>query len=395
MTKSVLVVNHFAVPRGRPGGTRHVELFERLGGWRYMIIASELNHLTGERQEAKPGFRPVKVAAYSSNGWRRVLNWISYAWSAFWVGVRQRRIDVVYASSPHLFAAFAGWAIAFVRRKPLVLEVRDLWPKVLADMQQLSVGSPLYIALTALEEFLYRRAKAIVVMADGSRTELLARGVPWSKISYIPNGADPADFVPSDTRENLRARYNFDRFTAVYAGAHGPANGLDLLLRAAAKVQDLPLEIVLIGGGVAKSALQVQAAELALTNVTFRNPVPKEEVPDLLAAADLGLHVLADVELFRTSVSPNKLFDYMAAGLPVLTNCPGLVSELVMESGGGLTTSPQNIANGIRQAIASNELEEYGSNGREWILRNQSRRAMSRRLADLLRRVSEGISAGD
>lgn len=195
MTRSVLVLNHFAVPRGHPGGTRHVELFSRLDGWQHLIIASELNHLTAGVQSAESGFRPVKVVAYNANGWRRILNWISYAISAFIVGVRQPKVDVVYASSPHLLAALSGWAIALIRRKPFILEVRDLWPKVLVDMGQLSERSPIYRLLVRLENFLYRRAVAIVVMAEGSRIELTERGIDPNKIAYIPNGADPSDFV--------------------------------------------------------------------------------------------------------------------------------------------------------------------------------------------------------
>src|SRR3546814_814459 len=206
MTRSVLVLNHFAVPRGQAGGTRHVELFSRLEGWRHLIIASHLNHLTGEPQEPEPGFMPVKVLGYKVNGWLRILNWISYAWAAFFAGVRQRRVDVVYASSPHLLAALSGWAIAVIRRVPFVLEIRDLWPKVLVDMGQLNASSPIYRALTVLENFLYARATMIVVMADGSRTELMARGISDDKIVYIPNGADPEDFKPSQARDELRTR---------------------------------------------------------------------------------------------------------------------------------------------------------------------------------------------
>lgn len=384
MSRSVLVLNHFAVPRGYPGGTRHVELFGRLDGWRYLIIVSELNHLTGETQSAQPGFLPVKVAAYSSNGFRRVLNWVSYALAAFFVGVRQRKIDVVYASSPHLLAALAGWGIAVIRRRPLILEVRDLWPKVLVDMGQLSETSLVYRGLTALENLLYREADAIVVMADGSRTALIARGVDPNKISYIPNGADPADFVPSAARDDLRAKYGFTTFTAIYAGAHGPANGLDLLLSAADEVQHLPIDIVLVGGGVSKDALQRIAWESGLNNVRFMDPVSKEEIADLLEASDLGLHVLADVHLFRSSVSPNKVFDYMASGTPVLTNCPGGVGDLVEGASAGLAVMPNGLGHGLEMLHSETELAQQGAAGRTWIQRNQSRSIMAERLSLVL-----------
>ena len=376
----VLVLNHFAAPRGEAGGTRHVELFSRLDGWEHLIIASNLNPQTGRRVESGAGLVTVPVVGYSSNGIARILNWVSYAVTATLRGLTVRKVDVVYGSSPHLLAALAAWVLAMLKRARFVMEIRDIWPKVLVDMGALSATSPIYRALTVLEEFLYRRADAIVIMAEGSRDELVARGVDGDKIVYIPNGADPEDFVPSAPREELRRRYGFNRVTAVYAGAHGPANGLDLLLDGAEKTPEV--DVVLVGGGVLKDELRSTSHARGLTNVRFMDPVPKEEIPDLLAAADIGVHVLADVPLFRSAVSPNKVFDYMAAGLATLTNCPGLVSELVQSAGAGVAVAPTDIASGLRDLASrtSDERSRLGAAGRRWIGQHQSRTAMAARL---------------
>lgn len=376
----VLVLNHFAAPRGQAGGTRHVELFSRLTGWEHLIIASDLNAQTGERLEDAEGLVTVPVVGYSSNGLSRIINWASYAVTATLRGLGVGRVDVIYGSSPHLLAALAAWVLSVVKRATFVMEVRDVWPRVLVDMGALSASSPVYKVLTALEEFLYRRARTIVIMAEGSRTELVARGVPDNKIVYIPNGADPEDFVPSVPREQLRERYGFNRVTAVYAGAHGPANGLDLLLDAAEQTPEV--DVVLIGGGVLKSQLRADAQHRDLRNVRFMDPVPKSEIPDLLAAADIGLHVLADVELFRSAVSPNKVFDYMVAGLPTLTNCPGLVTELVERAVAGQGVEPAGLARGLRglASLDGQARRATGERGQRWIEANQSRRAMGERL---------------
>ncbi|MGN7246451.1 glycosyltransferase family 4 protein [Janibacter anophelis] len=386
--RRVLVLNHFAAPRGEAGGTRHVELFSRLDGWEHLIIASNLNPQTGRTVGDSDGFVTVPVVGYSSNGISRILNWVSYAVSATLRGLGVGRVDVVYGSSPHLLAALAAWVLAVLKRAPFVLEVRDLWPKVLVDMNHLSETSPVYRILTALEEFLYARAKTIVIMAEGSRTELVARGVDAAKIVYIPNGADPEDFVPSAPRDELRDRYGFTRVTAVYAGAHGPANGLDLLLDGAAAVPDV--DVVLVGGGVLKDTLRDDARRRGLDNVRFLDPIAKDEIPDLLAAADIGLHVLADVPLFRSAVSPNKVFDYMAAGLPTLTNCPGLITDLVNDAGAGLTVAPAALGDGLTAlaAMTTQSREAMGRTAQAWIGDNQSRRSMAGRLATALGRVS-------
>lgn len=386
----VLVLNHFAAPRGQAGGTRHVELFSRLEGWDYLIIASDKNYQTGEVVEAEPGFLPVRTVAYTSNGLRRILNWISFALQAVRVGVAQRHVSVVYASSPHLLTGLAGLVISKVRRVPFVLEIRDLWPHILVHMGQMQDTSPVYRVLTLLETSLYRYADRIVVMAPGTENDLVERGVPRSKIVYVPNGADPEDFAPSASRPQLRERYGFTRATAVYAGAHGPANGLDLVLTAAQQVADLPVDIVLVGNGVAKAELQARAAEQRITNVRFMEPVPKTEVPDLLCAADLGLHVLADVELFRTAVSPNKLFDYMASGLPTLTNSPGLVGDWVEQARCGWAVQPTALAEGLRTFVETGELARaaMGRSGQEWLRAHQSRSAMADRLSHLFSGVT-------
>ncbi|MFF4878504.1 glycosyltransferase family 4 protein [Micromonospora sp. NPDC000668] len=380
--RRVLVLNHFAVPPGYPGGTRHVELFSRLPGWSYVIIAGRRNMITGQPQRAEPGFHPVAVTPYRGNGLGRVLNWASYAVTATVSGLRQPRPDVVYASSPHLLAGLSGCVVATLRRTPFVLEVRDLWPRVLVDMGTLAETSLAYRALERLERFLYQRSDRVVIMAPGVRAAIEGKGVAPEKIVFIPNAADPDDFVPSADRDELRRRYRFTRRTAVYAGAHGPANGLDLLLAAAKAVPEI--DVVLVGSGVEKPRLQ--AAALGIRNVRFLDPVPKTEIPDLLHAADVGVHVLADVELFRAGVSPNKVFDYMAAGLPIVTNSPGTVGDLVMGADSGYVTSPGHLAHGLGQMVQASpdELAKMGAAGRGWIRENQSRTAMSHALGRLL-----------
>lgn len=380
----VLVLNHFAAPRGEAGGTRHIELFSHLKGWEHLIIASDFNPHTGQRVGHSEGFITVPVVRYSSNGISRILNWASYAARATACGLRVGRVDVVYGSSPHLLAGLAAWVIAVLKRAPFLLEVRDLWPKILVDMNHMSERSLVYRALALLERFLYARAHTIVVMAEGSRAELVARDVTPDKIVYIPNGADPADFIPSAPREQLRRRYGFTRTTAIYAGAHGPANGLELLLDGAADSPDV--DVILVGGGILKDSLVASARERGLTNVYFLDPVPKTEIPDLLAASDIGLHILADVPLFRTSISPNKVFDYMAASIPTLTNVPGMVSDLVDDANAGLAVEPTRISDGLNtlSSLTNLERQSLGQSGRIWLQANQSRKAMADRLETAL-----------
>lgn len=345
--------------------------------------------MSGERVEPTAILHTVPVPLYGGNGPGRILNWITYAVLSVVSGLRTgRSISLVYGSSPHLLAGLAAYVVAKVRRVPFVIEVRDLWPHILIEAGLLNATDVTYRLLKILERFLYRKASAIVILAEGSRQHIEDEGVPSHKIAFVPNGADPELFEVETPRETLRSQFGFDQFTVIYTGAHGPANGLDLALDAAAELEDegVPFKLVLVGDGVAKPALLERSRSMGLQSVRFMDPVPKREIGPLLAAADAGLHCLADVPLFRSAVSPNKLFDYMAAGIPVLTNTGGDVGRLVGESGSGSAVAPGCIADGIRELLASSpdELAVMGRNGRAQIEAHHSRRKMAERLEELL-----------
>jgi glycosyltransferase involved in cell wall biosynthesis len=423
--RRLLAMNHFANPLDAPGGTRLIELSERLDGWDTTIIAASRNlftrsstrsprrrgrarRTTGPRRGSAPvgtdrpgaphppDYRTVWTTPYTDNGAGRVVNWMSYALVALVVGWRQPRPDVVYASSPHLLTGLSGWVLARARGVPFVLEVRDLWPQILADTGRLSPDSGHYRAVKRLERFLYRRADAIVVLTEGVAREVADtpahrighRRIDPAKIHLIPNGADPADFEIDTPRQALRRRFGFDGVTFVYAGAHGPANGLDFVLEAALELRDdqPDAQFVLVGDGLSKAGLVARAAELGLDNVRFLDPIPKNEIPALLSAADVGVHVLGDLPLFLYGVSPNKLFDYMAAGLPVLTNTAGEVGDLVKGQDAGVVVGPAGLAGGVRQIVAAGEAQRaaWGANGREVMSATRSRSLMAARLQAVL-----------
>jgi len=384
--KRVLVLNHFAGEFGAPGGTRHVEMFSRLRGWSYLIVVGSHATVDSLPTRSSRGYLAVPTIPFSDNGLDRIANWVSYAVASVPRLMIGQRPDIVYASSPHLLAGLAGMILARRWKAPFVLEVRDLWPKLLADMGQMDQASPVYRLLERVEALLYASADRIVVMAEGTRTYLIDRGVPKSKLVFIPNAADPEDFEVDMSREDCRSQFGFTRRTAVYTGAHGPANGLDFLLDAADELRDEELDIVLVGTGPAKEGLERRVREMDLSNVRFMDPIPKSEIPRLMRAADFGVHVLADVPLFRYGVSPNKVFDYLASGLPMITNVPGEVADLVVASGGGIAVEPAGLGRGLRALLHANNDQLAGMSvaGREFVRRQWSRSAMARKLQELL-----------
>ena len=226
----------------------------------------------------------------------------------------------------------------------------------------------------------------MIVLSEGVGDYLAARGIDRERIIFAPNGTSVADFVrPRDTsRGSLRL---------LYAGAHGPANGLDVILDAAKLLDDVPrVRFTLVGDGPDKARLQRIAAERRLVNVEFLTSISKEAIPTLMADCDVGLMVLRDVPLFRFGVSPNKLFDYWGSGLPVLNNVQGEVAGLVSAAGGGMTTdggTAAALAAGVRDMLAldPNERVAMGRRGQSWIEAHRDRRIVAGPLDSALRDV--------
>lgn len=391
--KRVLVLNHFAAPRDAPGGTRHIELCQRFERWQARIIAANRNYLTGQRHVSSGIYNVVPTLPYKRNGLSRVLNWVSYALVAPWSALRGPKPDIVYASSPHLLTGLTGLLVARIRRASFVLEVRDVWPQVLIDVGGMPERSRLIRALEALERFLYRRAQAIVVVSAGMRSYLISRGASPDKLRVIPNGADPDDFVPPYSREELRKRYGVKEFAFVYAGAHGSKDGLDAILRTAFELlNELPhLEFFLVGDGPVKEELVRTADRQGLRNVRFLAPVPKKEMAALLGAMDVALHTVADIPLFEAALSPNKLMDYMAAGMPVITNAPGEGAALVEEAGAGIAVRTNELTQAVRKAVEAGpeQRARWGEKAREHIAKHRSRRGLAQQLEEILDEVVE------
>ena len=389
MRRRVVVLNHFAVPEGAAGGTRHIEMFGALDDrWDVKIVAADRN-LLDRRKMTSPDarFRFVPTTPYRDNGPARIANWVSYAVGAVGVGLVGARPTVVYASSPHLLAGLAGWMIARLRRAGFILEVRDLWPQILAEMGRARTGSVSYRILERIERHLYRSADAVVILAHGSEARIRATAGPDVRVVFVPNGADAERFA--DVHPDLGA----EPMTFLYAGAHGPANGLDLLLDAA---EELEAEgwtgrIVLVGDGVEKGPLMHRARAAGLVQVEFHDAVPKVGVAEVLGRSQVGLHVLADVPMFRHGVSPNKLFEYMAAGLPVITNTPGEVSGIVTEAAAGIACAPHELTAAMRRMVALPlpERQAMGASGRAWVVQHRSRRVLAETIDQLLRSVAD------
>jgi glycosyltransferase involved in cell wall biosynthesis len=350
----VLLIHQAFVPPNEPGGTRHYELAQHLvqRGHHFTIVASDLSYLTGQRvvtqrglttEQNLNGVRLLRAYTYPSLHrsflWR-IVSFTSFVLTSVWAALRAGPVDLVMGTSPPIFQAVSAWLVAAVRRRPFLLEIRDLWPEFAIGMGVLR--NPVLILLSRrLECFLYARATHILVNSPAYRDYLLSKSISSAKVSLIPNGADPDMFDPcadgNRTRDELDLR---GKFVVTYAGALGPANDIYTLLRAVARLSsEANICFLLVGDGKERRSLEDYARSLDLANVTFTGAQPKVDMPDILAASNACIAILEDIPMFRTTY-PNKVFDYMAAGRPTILVIDGVIRQVIEDAGGGIFVPP-------------------------------------------------------
>ena len=363
----ILLIHQAFVTTGEAGGTRHIEFAKRLAarGHRVTIITSPVSYLSGESSlsghflwKKEQWAENIEIRyCWTSSGMHkgfvpRVIAFFSFMFSSFFCALNVKNVDLVWGTSPNLFQGWTAWLSARCKRKKVLLEIRDLWPEFAIAMGALT--NPTLIRMSRwLEKFLYVHADRIIVNSPGFIPYI--RDICGKTPDLVPNGADAAMFAGADGTD-FRTKYGLkDDFVVMYSGAHGPANDLDTVLQAAELLRDHEgIRFVFVGSGKEKARLEVLAAERKLSNVLFVPPVSKDEIPAVMAAEDAGLAILKKLDMFKTTY-PNKVFDIMACGDPVICQIDGVIREVVEENHAGIFAEP-----GDPQALAETVLRLAG-----------------------------------
>lgn len=368
----ILYIHQYFNTRLGSSGTRSYEFARALiqaGHDVTMVCASTGGSVTGltgafgadRRAGIVDGIEVVEFRVGYSNHdpiFVRAAKFLKFAWRCT-LEVFSRDFDLVVATSTPLTVVVPGAIARLVRRKPFVFEVRDLWPELPIAM---GLKNPFAIyGMRFLEWIGYRTATRLVALAPGIAEGIAKSGVPAERIELIPNGCDFDLFEAAAMRPASRFpdRINPDDLVAIFAGAHGKANGLDAVLDAATELRRLgkaSIKILLIGDGSEKARLQERVRNEGLANVVLSPPVPKTELASLLRGSDVALQVLADVPAFYNGTSPNKFFDYLAARRPVLINYPGWLANLVTQARSGFVVAPGDATAFARALVHAAEM---------------------------------------
>lgn len=398
----LLILHHYALPPGGSGGTRHFALARWLvrRGHDVTILASRHAYsgagtVSDNAEDVIDGVRFV----WSDAGGRgkglggRVFGMLGFACDAY-KGARAmveagEHWDVVFGTSPQPFAALAASRLARKLKVPFVLEIRDLWPLSARDLAGWGDYHPGWLLLRQLEKHLYRSAAHILTLLPGSQDWICGSGGSRKAITVVPNGVD-VSAVPAPIKIEDR-----ETFTCVYAGAHGVANGLDTLVRAAALLPKMKgaerVRVRLIGSGPLKASLQELAAGQDSSRLEFRDPVPKDQVSAELADADACILHLKRMSTFSYGVSPNKLFDYLLAARPVIYGVEA-ANDPVSEAQAGVTIrseDPQAMAEAMVNLAQKSQAERQamGDKGYRYVQENNDWAVLSERVEQVLGQV--------
>ncbi len=393
----ILLIHQAFAALNEPGGTRHHEFARFLAkqGHQVSIIASPVSYLTGKDTQSQQVeiemegkisiYRAYTYPALHKSFFHRLFSFLSFMVSSFFISIKIKNVDIIWGTSPPIFQSFTAWLVSKLKHVPFLLEVRDLWPAFAVAVGVLN--NRLLISLSLwLERFLYSRSDRIVVNSPGYIKHVQLRG--GQNVTLIPNGADAAAFIPLNTFKIRKKLGWTDKFILLYAGAHGMSNDLPVILQAAKLIENYDdIRTVFIGDGKEKSSLITLAESLRLSNVEFMNPVPKNKISEYLQASDVCIAILKPIELYKTTY-PNKVFDYMAAGKPIILAIDGVIREVVESANCGIFCEPGNpnaIANAVLEMYNNrNKLVKIGKRGKVYLEKNFDRMIIAKEFIDMI-----------
>lgn len=399
---------HFSTPQGSTG-TRSYQFSRKLlehGHEVTVVCGSSATGKTGLDGKSVKGMRTGTIDGINvvelDLPYSNYDGLVKRAWAFLKFAMKSTKIaftykyDLLFATSTPLTAGIPGIVMKIFRRKKFIFEVRDLWPELPREMGVIKNPVILFF-MSVLEWLSYNMADACIGLSPGIKKGIIRRLKNKNKIvKMLPNGCDLDLFNPT-SKSNMSffktniSNYNDGDIVALFTGAHGVANGLDAVLDMAKVLKQRNVDnikLVFIGDGKLKPHLIERAKKEKLTNCIFINAVPKLELANIVRNADIGLMILDNIPAFYYGTSPNKFFDYISAGKPVLNNYPGWLADLITENQCGYAVKPNDpdaFANALIEMTSNKKaLSTMGKNARKLAEQEFDRNSIAEKFVELL-----------
>ena len=372
----ILYLHQYFNKPSMPGSTRSYEMAKRLvaKGHQVTIITTSRNSDQNEflREEHYEGIKILWLSVPYGNHFgvlKRIQAFLAFALRAAWLG-RKEEFDIIFATSTPLTIGLPALFLKHFCKRPMVFEVRDLWPEM-----PVAVGvirNPILIScLKLFEKRVYHSSERIVALSPGMKAGVVKTGVPEQRVAVIPNASDLDRFSVSKEQaitKRSELGYSEEDIVLGYFGTFGSINDVDFLVRVAGNLdQKIKLKVLLCGGGATYQRTSELAEKLGVLGSTVKimGSVPKDEIPELYGAVDIGASVFLPIKEMESN-SANKFFDSLASGRCTIINYGGWQKELLDEYGAGfhISSDPKKAALELGQYIENEDLDKIGSKAR-------------------------------
>lgn len=322
---------------------------------------------------------------------RKVLSFANFVRLSILTASKEKDIDVVYATSTPLTVGIIALWLKRVKGWKFVFEVRDLWPEF--PIQIGAVRNPLFIkVLRWLERRIYKKAEHIVALSPGMKEGVIKTGVKETKVSMIPNMSKPDKFWPREKNNMIAKRFGIDmaKFNVIHLGSMGPANGLGYIIETAKYLRDRndqSICFIFMGSGSVERILKGEVQRYGLENVSFIGYHPMDVVSEVVNCCDASITTFLNLPVLQTN-SPNKLFDSLSAGKPIIVNSSGWTKELVEKNDCGFYVdpeSPEQLADKLLEVKNNKELlMKWGENARRLSIEVYDKNLLTSKVAEII-----------
>ena len=375
-------------------------------GHKVTILGADFSHLRKKNPKISKDFEEeiiddityvwVKTPEYKGNGIGRIKNISTFMWK---LRCNYKKIadkykpDAVIASSTYPLDIYPAHRIAKRCSAKLCFEIHDLWPLSPMEIGGFSEKNPAIIVLQRAEDFAFKNSDVIVSILPNADKHIKERGFSTDKFVYVPNGiiVNKEKKTPpmEKTIERLQELKEQGYFLVGYTGNHSPANVLDTLIDAGKYTDDEKVKYILIGNGNVKDQLKAYAKDNNVQNVEFLDPILKDNMDNALQLLDVCFISLKKQNLFNYGVSPNKLFDYMMAGRPIIYAVEAS-NDPVKDCGCGISVpaeDPKAVAEAVMQlkTLSKEEADKMGAKGKQYVLENHMYEPLAVRFLEALK----------